>query len=154
VPKSTSSELITSVSETDDRIELWIRISDAWKRLTRRAEENLSKMDLSLPDFRILKTLEKSGASPMAHLAHQTMLTQAAITVIVDELEGRKLVERIRSEQDRRVINIEITPRGSSLVKEAIRMHRRFVDEVLNTLTAEELVNLAALMSKLAPKTQ
>lgn len=153
MPK-TIGELDTRGSQPEDRIELWTNISDAWKRLTRRAEQNLSRIDLSLPDFRILKTLEKSGPCPMAHLSHETMLTQAAITVIVDELEERRLVERMRSEEDRRVINIQITSKGRSLVKEAIRIHRRLVEEVLSALTAEELVSLEAMMNRLAPKTE
>lgn len=150
----TVGELETETSQPEDRIELWTRVSDAWKRLTHRAEENLSRIDLSIPDFRILKTLVKSGPSPMARLAHETMLTQAAITVIVDELEERKLVERIRSEQDRRVINIEITSKGRSLLREALRIHRRLVEEILSALTPDELVTLEAMMNKLAPKTE
>lgn len=153
MPKTTI-ELTTSLRETKDRIELWTSISDSWKKLTRRAEENLSSLDLSIPDFRILKTLDNSGPCPMARLSHETMLTQAAITVIVDELEDRRLVERLRSEHDRRVINIQITSKGRSVVKEALRMHRRFVEQMLEGLNDEELSNLKAMMNKLSSKSE
>jgi DNA-binding MarR family transcriptional regulator len=151
MPKSTS-EIASIVSKSEDRTELWARISDAWKRLTRRAEENLSKIDLSIPDFRILKTLDRSGPCPMARLSRETMLTQAAITVIVDELEERRLVERIRSDKDRRVINIQITNNGRSLLREALRIHGRLVEQIMSSLTSEELAKLEEMMSKLAPK--
>ncbi len=142
-----------SVAETEtDRTELWRGVSDSWKKLTRRVENNLARIDLGIAEFRILKILDNAGPTPMAHLSRDALVTQAAVTIIVDNLEERELVRRSRSIEDRRVINVEITAKGKSLLKEAIKIHKRFVEEMLEVLTDEELETLSVLMNKLASK--
>ena len=132
-----------------DRIELWRVVSDSWKKLTRQVENNLAKIGVGLPEFRILRVLEELGSSPMAQLSHETLLTQAAITAIVDDLEGRGFVKRLRSLEDRRVINVEITSKGKLLLKEAIGIHKHYVEEMLGELTDEELENFSTILGKL-----
>jgi MarR family transcriptional regulator, 2-MHQ and catechol-resistance regulon repressor len=142
------------IESKTDRTELWRGVSDSWKKLTRQVENNLAKIDLGIAEFRILKILDDEGATPMALLSHKTLVTQAAVTVIIDNLERRELVQRSRSVEDRRVINVEITSKGRSLLKEALRIHKRFLDEMLEVLTDSELENLRVLMTRLASNTQ
>ena len=144
-------EIATAKSKTD-RTELWRAASDSWKRLTRQVENNLAKLGLGLAEFKILKSLDKEGPAPMAHLSRETLVTQAAVTVIVDNLEEAGSVQRTRSVEDRRVINVEITAKGRSLLKEALKIHKRFVEEMLEELTDEELHSLSIIMGKLSSK--
>lgn len=144
-------EIATAKSKTD-RTELWRAASDSWKRLTRQVENNLAKLGLGLAEFRILKTLDKEGPAHMAHLSRETLVTQAAVTVIVDNLEEAGLVQRTRSVEDRRVINVEVTAKGRSLLKEALKIHKQFVEEMLEELTDEELQSLSIIMGKLSSK--
>ena len=88
----------------------------------------------------------------MAHLSHETLVTQAAITVIVDNLEERGFVKRSRNGEDRRVIKVEITSKGKSMFKEALGTHRRFVEEMLDGLTDDELESFTMILDKLVTK--
>ena len=140
----------SSDKSTIDKLELWRETTDSWKKLTRKAETNLASIDIGIAEFRILKLLDESGRTVMARLSQDTLLSQAAITVIVDKLEEHDLVARIRSEVDRRSINIQITMKGRSLLKEARKIHKRYVDQILDALSDDELRELHSIMSKLA----
>jgi DNA-binding MarR family transcriptional regulator len=144
-------ETAATVKNASDRPELWRGVSDSWKKLTRQVESNLGKIGLGIAEFRILNTLDAEGPSPMAHLSHETLVTQAAITVIVDNLEEGGFVRRTRSEEDRRVVNVEITPKGKLKHKEALKIHKVFIERMLEGLTDEELATLSNIMGKLAP---
>lgn len=147
------SKQTSSVPEiANDRIDLWRSVSDSWKKLTRDVEKNLERVGLGIPELRILRTLEDSGPTQMARLSLAALLTQPAITVIVDKLEDQGYVERVRSKEDRRVINIEITENGEALLKDALKIHKQFVEKMLKGLSDSELEELALIMNKLALK--
>ena len=77
---------------------------------------------------------------------------KSAITVIVDNLEEQGFVRRLRSLEDRRVINVEITSKGKSLLKEALEIHTRFVEEMLDELTDKELESFTMILGKLVSR--
>ncbi|MGI0080284.1 MAG: MarR family winged helix-turn-helix transcriptional regulator [Nitrososphaerales archaeon] len=135
-----------------DRVEVWRAISDSWKKLYRQVEKNLSGLGLGIAEFRILRTLHDSGESPMARLSSETLLTQAAITAIVDRLEGEELVMRHRNSKDRRVVNIGITSKGERVLVEALKTHKRFTEGMLAALNDRELLQLSFLMEKLSER--
>ena len=75
----------------------------------------------------------------MAKIADNLVLTPAAITAITDRLENRSYVERIRSNEDRRIIVISITDKGRDVLSRGGRLQRRFVERILGRLTEEDV---------------
>jgi MarR family transcriptional regulator, 2-MHQ and catechol-resistance regulon repressor len=133
-----------------DEVELWRSVVDSWKRLQRGAEKNLVSIDLTPAELRILRVLREQGSSPMNRFCHETMLSQPSITGIVDKLEDRGLVERVRSREDRREVLIAITPKGDHAFVKGMDMHRQFVEKALSALGSDEVDTLVALLKKLA----
>jgi DNA-binding MarR family transcriptional regulator len=74
----------------------------------------------------------------MVDLAKEQTITQAAMTGIVDHLEGLKLLERTRNEIDRRVIRVGITTRGQEEVKKGLRLYRKFIEKATRNMTPNE----------------
>ena len=133
-----------------DEVELWRSVVDSWRRLQRAAEKNLLRADLSVAELRILKVLREQGSSPMNRFSTETMLSQPTITGIVDKLEERGLVKRVRSKEDRREVLIAITPMGRDILAKGMDMHRRFVERALSAMKADEVALLVSLLEKLA----
>ncbi len=129
---------------------LWRSIVDPWKRLQREYEKNLMGADLNFAELRILRMLHKDGSSPMNRLCQETMLSQPTITGVVDKLEERALVERVRNPEDRREVLIAITPKGKDALAKGEVVHKRFVGRSLSALRGEELTHLASLLKRLA----
>jgi DNA-binding MarR family transcriptional regulator len=149
-PSATAKGRGTSTPVALDEVELWRSFVDSWKRLQRGSEKNLMRLDLTVAELRILKVLREQGSSPMNRFCPETMLSQPTITAIVDKLEERGLVERVRSREDRREVLIAITPKGGDTYVEGMDLHRRFIERSLSALGADEVDALVGLLKKLA----
>ncbi|MCL5067836.1 MAG: MarR family transcriptional regulator [Thaumarchaeota archaeon] len=135
---------------SSDSTELWRSVTDAWKKLYRASERNLSKLGLSIPELRVLKLLHNSTPVTMAGLSKELMLTQAAMTGLVDRLEEEGLADRVRSKEDRRIVRIALTTKGERVFREAEKIHRQFVEKVLESVEDEEILELSSVLNKLA----
>lgn len=133
-----------------DEVEVWRSVVDSWKRLQRDAEKNLMRVDLSFAELRILRVLREHGSSPMNRFCHETLLSQPTITGVVDKLEERGLVERVRNREDRREVLIAITQKGNSTLAKGEDLHKQFVEKSLSVLGDDDLTRLAALLKRLA----
>jgi DNA-binding MarR family transcriptional regulator len=133
-----------------DEVDLWRSMASSWKRLQHGAEKNLLRIDLSVAELRILRVLREQGSSPMNRFAAETMLSQPSITGLVDKLEERGLVERVRSREDRREVLIAITEKGNQTYSKGMDLHRQFVEKALSALEDDEAKSLVSLLKKLA----
>jgi DNA-binding MarR family transcriptional regulator len=71
--------------------------------------------DLTGPQSSVLRTLDKCGPLSSASLSRRLYVTPSNVTGIIDRLEKKGLVERVRKEGDRRVALITLTEKGSEL---------------------------------------
>ena len=71
--------------------------------------------------FVVLRTLGGGGRATTKDIATATGVTTGNITGLVDKLEAEGLVVRDRSEKDRRVVYLEATKKGQSLLEELRR---------------------------------
>ena len=133
-----------------DEVDLWRSMASSWKRLQHDAEKNLLRIDLSVAELRILRVLREQGSSPMNRFCAETMLSQPSITGLVDKLEERGLVERVRSREDRREVLIAITAKGNQTYSKGMDLHRQFVEKALSALEDDEAKSLVSLLKKLA----
>lgn len=74
---------------------------------------------LTGPQLWALKTLQRSGRMPTGRLADALAVHQSSVSILVDRLDKRGLVRRIRGRDDHRVVEIELTKRGSGLATDA-----------------------------------
>lgn len=89
-------------------------------RATDLHSRHLSKtLGLTAPQLLIMQIISKAGATTSSAIAREVSLSQATVTSILDRLEKRELIERVRSEQDKRRINVSLTARGKELIKES-----------------------------------
>jgi len=64
---------------------------------------------LTGPQLVVLKELVEGGGRPVSELAHAVNLSQATVTGILDRLERKAMVERVRSIQDKRKVIVSST---------------------------------------------
>jgi long-chain acyl-CoA synthetase len=89
-------------------------------RLARQVEVGLAKLDLSLPQYRILMFLDE-GAVVASKLADHLAVSRPTVTAVVDGLVARQLVERHHDDGDRRRVGHTLTPEGRHLLETADR---------------------------------
>lgn len=94
-------------------------IVGAIRRLVRAVYLDSAKMskqfDLTGPQSSVLRTLINTGPISSAELSRKLYVTPANITGIIDRLEKKGLVERIRKQGDRRIALITLTESGANL---------------------------------------
>ena len=76
-------------------------------------EHELEASDLTNAQWVPLLKLYMGQASTVAELARECDLDAGAMTRLLDRIEAKGLCRRVRSEQDRRVVNLELTPAGT-----------------------------------------
>jgi len=130
-------------------VEIWREISSISSKLRRESEKQLADRGVSIIEFRILRDLNERGDLPMVSLAKQNFVTQGWITSLVDRLEQKGLVRRIRSSLDRRVINISSTEKGSEFYETIKCIHEAFINESLKFLSEEDENALMYLLKKI-----
>jgi DNA-binding MarR family transcriptional regulator len=72
-----------------------------------------------------------------------------ALTRVLDQLEARGLLRRQRSDQDRRVVQLELTTAGLELVESLTPMVVGRLNEVLREFSAAEVDTLSSLLGRL-----
>lgn len=75
--------------------------------------------DLTGPQLVCLRQLGSHAHMTPKALAASVSLSQATVTGILDRLERRGLVRRVRSTVDKRVVNLEVTDAGHTLIGDA-----------------------------------
>lgn len=123
-------------------------LSDGFKRWNKLAENSLSEMGLSLAEFRVLRVLFETGPRVMVTLAMEQGMTAPGMTMVIDRLEEAGLVRRVRSDADRRAINVAITGKGGEKLKRAMRLHDRFVERAIEGLTNQEIDSFITTLNR------
>ncbi len=94
-------------------------IVGAIRKLVRAVSNDAFKMSrqygLTGPQSSVLRTLVNEGSLSSASLSRRLYVTPSNITGIIDRLEKKGLVERIKKEGDRRVALITLTESGNEL---------------------------------------
>lgn len=107
-------------------------------------------VELSCQELRVVEFLGDTGPPIMRELAEFLMLAVNSVTSIVDHLERKGLVLRQRSEQDRRIIRVQLTDAGRAAYRAALEEKLRFLRSMLGALTEEEQDIFMVLFRKIA----
>ena len=92
-------------------------VHSAALRLLRRARAADVGMDLDGPRASALSVLVFGGPLPIGRLAVAEQVSAPAITKTVAALEADGLAERVRSDEDRRIVLVRATPAGRALLE-------------------------------------
>lgn len=74
---------------------------------------------LTAPQLLVLQNLRDFGELPVGELAGKVNLSQATVTSIVDRLEKKNLVQRERSQTDKRKVYVQLTDNGIQSLQSA-----------------------------------
>ena len=128
-------------------------IVESIRRLVRAEYLDSQKMSkqygLTGPQSLVLRLLIKKGALSSADLSRQMYVTPSNITGIIDRLEKKGLVERIRKQGDRRVALITLTQSGQKLGKTIPDPIEKKIVNQLSDLEPENLQILAMTMNQI-----
>jgi MarR family transcriptional repressor of emrRAB len=101
------------------------------------------------PSFRLLLALWVCGPLNPREVAVKTGMSRAAVSSLVNTLEGRGLVARTPSRIDRRQVNLALTDEGVQIVRRDFQAQNERESEWAEALEPDEVATLAGLLEKL-----
>ncbi|TGN20379.1 MarR family winged helix-turn-helix transcriptional regulator [Leptospira idonii] len=133
-------------------LDSFIKLKRASESLSSRVTAEFSKLNISESQFGVLETLYHLGPLCQKELGDKILKSTGNITLVIDNLEKRHLVERVRSVEDRRFISIHLTGDGKKFIESIFPDHVKRITNEFSVLTVEEQETLGNICRKLGKK--
>lgn len=123
----------------------------AAQRRLRGRDAGQAKGSLSFPQYRLLRELARAPGGELAasQLAAAAELSPPTVTQMLDQLASCGVVERTRSERDRRVVTNRLTAEGRRRLEAKDADHALKWRETFAELDRDELLAGAAVIERL-----
>ncbi|MFV0435372.1 MAG: MarR family winged helix-turn-helix transcriptional regulator [Leucobacter sp.] len=143
-----------SKERTDVRVanEAWESLMTAHAVLTGRFASEGMWSRANMREYDVLYTLAKGdGPLRICEIQSGVLLSQPALSRMIDRLVHRGLLARETDPDDARAVRVSLTEEGAQLQREVGRAHAKSVARELgDRLTSDEMRDLLALCRKLA----
>lgn len=106
------------------------------------------------PQWLPLYKLHRGEAATVAELARACELDTGAMTRLLDRLEAKALCRRVRSLEDRRVVNIELTDEGRVAAQQVPHVLSRVQNQHLAGFSVEEWEQLKSYLRRILANAQ
>lgn len=117
-----------------------IRAIDLYSKKIKR------KYDLTSPQILLMKAISQSGEVTIRQLALNTNMSQATATSILDRLEAKQLIVRVRDTKDKRKVHATLTEKGLTILDNAPKMmEQNFITQFQGLETWEQNLLLSSL---------
>jgi DNA-binding MarR family transcriptional regulator len=121
----------------------------AAERVTLELETAHQPMGWTWPGFRVMWWLWLLGPLEPRQIAEISSSSRASVSSALNTLERNGFVERRRGSADRRLVNVELTAKGSERMAEAFAAANARERKLVGRLSAEERSTLTRLLGRL-----
>ena len=111
--------------------------------------ERLVRQGISMTQLHVMHLLDHHGEMPMSRLAEMLDVSLSNGTGLIDRVEERGFVERIRVPSDRRMVMVRLTPAGRQMLDEIETVREQVLRRVLDKLDPTQLTGVATAMADL-----
>src|SRR6476659_2353228 len=134
-------------------VHVWLVLWKAARAVEAYAGNSISQLEMCGSDFAVLEALLHKGPLLINEIGKKVLLTSGSITVAVDRLEKRGLVERRAHGTDRRARIVHLTRDGKKLITRIYAAHAADMEMLAAaSLTKAERKILISLLKKIGYK--
>lgn len=135
----------------EEPVAAYVKLLRTAEALRNRVTAGLAPHNLTASQFSIMKVLRLRGPLAQRDIARYLLMASGNVTVVIDNLEKRKLAKRTRDTQDRRMVFVQLTESGQTLFDEIYPAHLGRIREVMATLNPADLAVFAGSLQTLDP---
>lgn len=117
--------------------------------VVQQADKRLDVHGLTSAQWAPLLRLHTGGAAAVADLARWSLTDAGAMTRMLDRLEAKGLVRRVRSAHDRRVVHLELTDEGQRAVRQIPQGICKVLNHHLGGFSRAELEQLKGFLRRM-----
>ena len=134
-------------------VHVFLVLWKAAKAVETYAEKSISQLEMCGSDFAVLEALLHKGPLPVNEIGKKILLTSGSITVAVDRLENKGLLERRAHGTDRRAKIVHLTKEGRKLITKAYSDHAADMERLVSaSLSKQERKTLIQLLKQIGYK--
>lgn len=122
--------------------------------ISREVDREFEPLGLTNAQWVPLFKLHLGCGSTAAELARECDLDAGSMTRLLDRLEAKQLCRRVRSEDDRRVVHIELTPTGVAAAEQIPAVLSQVQNTHLAGFSLEEWHTLKGLLRRILTTAQ
>ena len=124
-------------------------INEIWE-LEEKAIITEEFKDLTNNDMHVIEAVGTGDGKNMSSIARKLNITVGSLTTAMNSLVNKKYVERHRSEEDRRVVFVKLTPKGIRAFRHHEDYHRQMTQAVVDKLDETEMPVLLKTLDALS----
>ncbi len=143
--------IVQSAQEFDDAKRAALNVLYTHNMLTEGLSGLLKKYDLSGEQFNVLRILRGAGSKPanMGMIQQRMIAKTSNTTRLVDKLLAKDLVMRKVCPDNRRKMEVWITPKGLDLLEIVDPLVDQFEADFFKRLSDDELIHLTQILEKI-----
>lgn len=105
---------------------------------------------VTLPQYRTLVVLQARGPQSLQQLSEDLQVVPSTATRMCDRLVRKQLMRRGAATDDRREVELAITPKGSAIVDAVIARRRAEISRIVGRMGAQGRADLVAALQQFA----
>ncbi|MGE2836396.1 MarR family winged helix-turn-helix transcriptional regulator [Mycobacterium sp. SMC-4] len=121
----------------------------AVRDLAGMALRSVDKVDVTLPQFRLLSVLAQEGTLSSTECAKALGVVGSSVTRLADRLHASGHLLRCSDPANRSVVRLELTPKGRKVVQQVAADRRRQLRRILDRIDPDERAACAAVLRTL-----
>lgn len=94
--------------------------------------------EVTANDMHVMEAIGTDAPKNMSAVARALMVTTGTLTISVNSLVKKGFVDRVRSEEDRRVVLVSLTEKGKKAHEHHRLFHEHMIESIVEQLTEEE----------------
>jgi DNA-binding MarR family transcriptional regulator len=118
-----------------------------------KIERTARKLNLTVAEFKLLRSIGDNEKVAAGELARRLGLSSSRLTRIIDGLVAKKIVKKSVGGDDRRVVDIQLTPEGGQIHNQLKLMYITVHQDIINLLPNDAGESVVHAMEKLRSAT-
>lgn len=117
--------------------------------IRKKGREIITEENITAPQFQALQILINNEEMTIGELSQKMALACSTITDLIDRMEKAELVLRRKSRKDKRVVIVEVLPRGHEILEKVLKKRRAYLRGKMADYQLEEMELLRGQLATL-----
>lgn len=138
-----------SLSWDHPRFRSWIAVARACQLMQQTLSRSLADLDIKPPHLDILVNIYRFEGISQQELARKLLVGRSNMSMLLPQMEHRRLIERRGDERDKRVLRLHLTPEGRKLTEAAMAIQTDLIERTLSEEPIEQCMATATSMERI-----
>ncbi|BAC15414.1 transcriptional regulator [Oceanobacillus iheyensis HTE831] len=119
----------------------------ATREMTKRYRPLLEELNVTYPQYIVLLVLWETDRISVKALGERLLLDSGTLTPMLKRMEEHGFIQRMRSKEDERIVEVVLTEQGKQAEKQAEKIPIKFIEQT--NLNEAEAVQLKKILFKM-----